>query len=238
MKTGNRILPIDLGGVNSYLITTDGGFILVDTGGHLTTDRVFDNRREALMKSLKDFGCVKGSLRLLLLTHGDNDHAANAAYLREKLGGVIAIHPADLDLVENPTLPMMMAGFRYRSAELQAMYDRMKTLITGLTQKTLADFEKFHPDILLADGLSMEDYGVDAKVVHLPGHTAGSVGLLFSDGSFLSGDTLVNVGKPSSAINATDFDRLDQSLLRLRKMDIRMVYPGHGAPFAFADWNE
>ena len=45
MSDKNTIITIDLGGVNSYLLTVENGFVLVDTGGHLTMDKIIDNRR-------------------------------------------------------------------------------------------------------------------------------------------------------------------------------------------------
>ena len=39
-------------------------------------------------------------LRLIVLTHGDYDHAGNAAYLREKYGSKVAMHRDDSGRVE------------------------------------------------------------------------------------------------------------------------------------------
>lgn len=231
----NRIIPIDLGGVNSYLVEAEQGFVLVDTGGHLVLDRTFDNRRQKLLDVLETNGCTPGRLRLILLTHGDNDHAANAAYLRQTFQAPIAMHPADLPLVQNPDLPLLMASFRYRSPILRIIFRLMKSKITLVTRKTLEDFEGFQPDLLLEDGMDVSSYGINARVVSLPGHTPGSVGLLFPDGSFLSGDTLVNNKKPAGAPNAADFNALSQSIIRLKKMHIQKVYPGHGTPFSFRE---
>lgn len=229
----NRIIPIDLGGVNSYLVEAEQGFVLVDTGGHLVLDRSFDNRRQRLLDALETNGCTPGHLRLILLTHGDNDHAANAAYLRQTFQAPIAMHPADLPLVQNPDLPLLMASFRYRSPILRMIFRLMKNKITLVTRKTLEDFETFQPDVLLEDGMALSGYGIDARVVSLPGHTPGSVGLLFRDGSFLSGDTLVNNKKPAGAPNAADFQALSQSITLLKGMNIQTVYPGHGSTFSF-----
>ncbi|MDF2936307.1 MAG: hypothetical protein K0Q90_1680 [Paenibacillaceae bacterium] len=231
----NRILPIDLGGVNSYLVEAEEGFVLVDTGGHLVLDKNFDNRRQRLTDALEKAGCTPGRLRLIVLTHGDNDHAANAAYLRQTLQAPIALHPADLPLVVNPDLPLLMGSFRYRSLVLRLVFRLMKSKITLVTRKTLEDFEAFQPDIALEDGMNLNGYGIEARVISLPGHTPGSVGLLFRDGSLLSGDTLVNNKKPAGAPNAADFKALSQSITRLKGMDIYTVYPGHGMPFSFRE---
>lgn len=229
----SKIIPIELGGVNSYLVEAERGFVLVDTGGHLVMDKSFDNRRQKLLEALEAAGCTPGQLRLILLTHGDNDHTANASFLRQTFGAPIALHPADLPLVDNPDLTLLLGSFQYRSVLLRLIFRLMKGKITHITRKTLADFETFHPDILLADGMDLNEYGIEAKVISLPGHTPGSVGLIFEDGSLLSGDTLVNNKKPAHAPNAADFKALSQSVSRLRSLNVHTVYPGHGAPFPF-----
>jgi len=83
---------INLGGVNCYLAKTDVGYILIDTG--------FLSKRAKLEQELAAAGCRPGNLNLIILTHGDTDHADNAAYLREKYGAKIALHPVEAPVVE------------------------------------------------------------------------------------------------------------------------------------------
>jgi hydroxyacylglutathione hydrolase len=235
-RANNTVIPIDLVGVNSYLIAAENGYVLVDTGGHLTMDKTFDDRRNKLMEALAAVGCSKGELRLILLTHGDNDHVANAAYIRRKFNVPIAMHPGDLELVENPTLETMMGSFQYQSVLFKLVFQLMKKKIKMLTKKTLEDYESFTPDILLSNKMELKDYGLEGTVIHLPGHTAGSIGLLLNNGSFVAGDTFVNNQKPAAAPNAVDFDQLYVSIDSLRNLGIRTVYPGHGHPFVFSDY--
>ena len=61
-------------------------------------------------------------------------------------------------------------------------------------------FEKFKSDLYLRDGQSMDAYGLDAKVLHLPGHTKDSLGILTADGAFFAGDNLTNNPKPDIAV--------------------------------------
>jgi hydroxyacylglutathione hydrolase len=236
-KASNTIIPIDLGGVNSYLICTENGYVLVDTGGHLTMDKTFDNRRKKLMEVLVSAGCMKDNLRLILLTHGDNDHVANASFISKEFDAPIAMHPGDLTLVKDPTLETMMGSFQYQSVLFQLVFRLMKKKIEKLTEKTLEDYESFTPDILLSDKMNLKDYGLEGIVIHLPGHTAGSIGLLLGDGSFIAGDTFVNNKRPAAAPNAVDFDKLYASIENLRSRGIRTVYPGHGHPFVFSSYN-
>lgn len=233
MSDKNTIITIDLGGVNSYLLTVDNGFVLVDTGGHLTMDKIFDNRRSKLLEALKESGCTKDNLRLILLTHGDNDHTSSAAFLRTHFDAPIALHPEDLPLVANPTTSLWMKSFQYHSPVYKLVFKLLKGKITRLTQKTLEEFEPFQPDLLLSNGMRLVEYGIDGEILHLPGHTYGSIGLLLSNGSLIAGDTLANNGKPSAAVNALDFNKMYKSIETLRSKSIQKVFPGHGNPFHF-----
>jgi glyoxylase-like metal-dependent hydrolase (beta-lactamase superfamily II) len=70
--------------VNCYGITTERGFVLVDTG--------MRKHRTALEERLRSAGLDLTSLRLILITHGDSDHIGSAEYLRKKCGAPIAMH--------------------------------------------------------------------------------------------------------------------------------------------------
>jgi len=230
-----EIIRIDLNGVNSYIAKCESGFILFDTGGHITMDQKFTNRRELLLKELEAAGCTEHNLKLIVLTHGDNDHSCNAAYLREHFNAKIAMHSNDRELVENPTLEKWMESYQYNSVELQQMFLQYKELIIKVTQKTLDEFERFSPDILLEDGFDLSPYGLDATVIHVPGHTKGSVAILTKSGDLIAGDTFANNGKPSPSPNAIDFPQLADSIGRLKDLPIEMIYPGHGNPFSFKE---
>lgn len=233
-----EILRIDLGGVNAYLGKQDGVFILFDTGGHLTTDKEYDGRRDRLKKELVRAGCTPENLKLIVLTHGDNDHAANVKYISDAYHAKIAMHADDLDLVQNPTADRMMQSFRYSSPALNLVFKIMKKRIRKINEKVLRDFETFTPDILLKEGDSLSDCGFDARILHVPGHTKGSIGILTSGGDLIAGDTFVNLKKPAPALNAVDFKELRKSIEELKTRNIKTVYPGHGAPFAMKDFTD
>ncbi len=225
-----NIIRIDLDGVNSYLCETADGFVLFDTGGHLSRDKQFVNRRGKLENELEKAGCKQGNLKLVVLTHGDSDHTANAFYIREKYKTRIAMHAGDAEMAKDPTPERMMENFRFRALKYRLVSPFVKKLVSRVTTKQLSDFESFDPDILLEDGSSLLDYGLDARVIHLPGHTDGSIGILLNDGSLISGDTYTCSGKLMPAPNAKDFAALDRSIGRLEGMNIKKVYPGHGEP--------
>lgn len=228
-----EVIRIDLNGVNAYLLKSENSFVLVDTGGYLLRDGELTNRREILTKSLEDAGCTGQKLKLILLTHGDNDHSGNAAFLKERYQSKIAIHNDDRELVEQPTVETWMKSFRYGSWVMKLAFQLLKKTITKVTEKTLAVFESFSPDLLLEDGFDLSAYGVAATVICIPGHTKGSVAVLTPNGDLIAGDTFTNMKKPKIAPNADDFKQLVTSVEKLKKYPIKTVCPGHGEPFPY-----
>lgn len=225
-----KIISIYLDGVNCYLAESNGQFILFDTGGPIIMDSRPNSRREPLVKELQRAGCTPDNLKLIVLTHGDIDHVYNAAYLREKFNAKIAMHPGDLQYVEEPSIQTIMKNYKFRSYRHDLMSDEMQTYMRKFSLEALADFQRFSPDILIEDGFSLQKYHFDGEIIHIPGHTDGSIGILFGNGSFISGDIFSNA---TTAINASDFKVLDGSVEKLKKYSITTVYTGHSMPFDF-----
>ncbi len=70
-----------------------------------------------------------------------------------------------------------------------------------------------------------------ARVVHLPGHSSGSIGILTDAGTLFCGDLLENTRCPAAGSIIDDPSAVGASLACLGELPVAMVYPGHGAPF-------
>jgi glyoxylase-like metal-dependent hydrolase (beta-lactamase superfamily II) len=214
----SAIVPIHFGGllgygVNCYLIRMETGFVLIDTG--------ISPKRAELVGELDRAGCRPGNLRLIVLTHGHGDHVGNCAFLREQYGAKIAMHRGDSTIVE---------GGGVETGFIGRMILRLITFIAGIGKT-----DSFSADIYLEEGQGLSEYGLDAKVLHLPGHSDGSIGILMQSGDFFCGDIFVNKFKPSRHSIVTDAEAFDASVTRLKTLDAGTVYPGHGKPFQASD---
>lgn len=228
-----EIIRIDLNGVNAYLLKSDNGFVLVDAGGPLLLDKEAVDRGAILEKTLDKEGCNARNLHLIILTHGDLDHVFYAPYIKDKYKSKIAIHKNDCYLVNKPTIDDFMNSFKYRSFTYKIVFKLMKDKIYKIGMKQLGAFETFSPDILIDDHFNLSDFGAQGEVLHIPGHTLGSIGILTKDNHLISGDVLANMKKPEMAPNAYDFELLSHSVNKLKQFKINRVYPGHGEPFMF-----
>ena len=91
------------------------------------------------------------------------------------------------------------------------------------------------PDSTITDGSSVEVGTLQLRVIATPGHTPGSVSLLYEpeNGAWLlSGDTLFRRGIGRTDLPGGDEDAIYESILtRLYPLPAdTLVYPGHGAP--------
>ena len=197
---------------NSYLIKTNTGYILIDTG--------YPTNRKDLDKQLADAGCTPRNLKLILITHGHFDHTGNCAFLRQKYGVPIAMHKGDLQMVETGDM------FYNKNIIMRAFG---KILFFLLLRGT---FQKFTPDILIEDKHDLTTYGLEAKIIHIPGHSKGSIGILTTDNNFICGDLLTNIKKPQKNTLIDSQEELDASMEQIKNLKIVMIYPGHGTPFS------
>lgn len=213
---------IKLKNVNCYLVKLDDGYILIDTG--LSKNRV------EVEKSIKQSGCKYGDLKLILLTHGDSDHAGNCAYIRKIFGSKIAMHYEDLGMVERGDFT-----WNRNMNYLMKIFGKIFVRLLGLRLKKV---DRFKPDIYLDEGQSLSDYGFNATVYNLPGHSKGSIGFLTTEGDFFCGDLLMNKKVPTKTDLIANKEAFKKSVDKLRTLDINVVYPGHGNPFLIKEFFE
>lgn len=210
-----KIMQIDCGMVNCYLVSDGNQSILVDTGIEQYRDKVAGLYADA-------------GVKLIVLTHGHNDHIQNAVYLSEKLKAPIAIHKADAELARNNQLqPLKSRGALGRVLKMFSELSFKKTRL-----------EDFRPDLFLKDGDLLNDYGINARVVALEGHTNGSIGLDIDGKYFLAGDALMNMFKPSVPRIFHNKEKMLESVEKISNLGERMIYFGHGGPAQNRNWSK
>jgi hydroxyacylglutathione hydrolase len=211
------IIPVIGSIANWYLLRAERGFVLVDTGAVLNRGR--------LRRVLRESGCRPGAISLVVVTHADIDHAGNCAWLQRTYGAKIALHPAEL-----PAVTGNMFDNRARRVS-PFLRGAMRALGWWLGRP-------FVPDVLLDEERDLHEYGLDARVLFLPGHSQGSVGVLTAEGDLFCGDLLNNArGRPVKNRLVDVPEEMDASAARLAPLGVRTVYPGHGRPFRWHDFS-
>ncbi len=135
----------------------------------------------------------------IILTHGHFDHVVAINEVRRFTGADVYIHSLDAVMLKDRHLSFLPKSF-----------------------------ETDEPEHLLNDGDVIDIGSSSFTVIHTPGHTRGSICLMFNYG-MISGDTLFyrNIGRCD--LPGGDEDTIMQSLEKLASMSIvGTVYPGHG----------
>ena len=190
---------------NCYLIINENKAILVDTCSEEAYDTVVNE-------------CSKYDLQLIVLTHVHFDHAQNAARLSEHFGVPVAFHKADIKLFDS-----------FDEQPLKS-YGIVGKAVLMLSLKVLRNSTVLLPEnhFFIKEGDSLSQYGIDADIIELPGHTDGSVGVDVEGKSLIAGDALDNWIFPATGHLYYDIDSLKKSADRISSLGERTVYYGHG----------
>lgn len=205
----NEIKRVSCGTVNCYLVSQQGKTILIDTGTAAYRKKV-----------LKE--CKNANVQLIILTHGHCDHIQNTVFLSRKLKAPVAMSDGDIELIEdNLKQPLYAKG-------LFGKFLRFYSVFTIKYMKKRKAMEQFCPNIILKDGMNLDEFGIQAEVVGLPGHTKGSIGILVGGKDFFIGDALMNMTVLTLPRIYTDEEQMRKSADKIWKMKNTMIYFGHG----------
>jgi len=172
-----------------------------ETKEAVVIDPGFGSQREAdeIVSFISENGL---KLKYIVNTHGHPDHTCGNGLVRSRFNVQICVHEADA----------YMFGESGKSVARYFGFDCVSPAA----------------DILLRDGDSVKFGGVNLKVLHSPGHSAGSI-MLLGEKEVFTGDTLF-----AGSIGRTDFPGSSERdvYLSLKKLlglpDFFVVYPGHG----------
>ncbi len=196
---------------NCYLLSGDNGSILIDTCNFKDGPKIYERIKDR-------------NVKLILLTHCHFDHVSSAKYLSKKLDVPIAMSEADMHLIGNGKASILHG--KTTLGKFMAFFSQ------GVLKK--ATYSAFTPEVTLEDGMELSEYGVNAHVVALPGHTNGSVGVLTEDGNFVVGDAMFNMLRPTGSRLFEDKCVMEQSVEKIRKSGAKNIYVGHGNPVTIA----
>lgn len=210
-------LPLD--GVNLYLLQTDDGWILVDTG--MDHPQSF----KELNRQLDEIGVGMDDIQLILLTHNHPDHTGMAGRLQEKTNATIAIHENDVEAnMDDQSKTIEETLLRNGLSE-----DRIIQL-KKMGQQMGATSKPFQPDWLLKGDERIPAGEYHFQVLLTPGHSQGHVCLYDRERQvLLSGDHILPKITPNIEYGPHDplADYLS-SLKKIQALPVRLALPSHG----------
>lgn len=164
------------------------------------------NARKIAGRILK-LGIKLSEIDLLINTHAHFDHAGGDFFFRDE-GCKIAAHELDSKAIESGDEEITAANL-FGAKMIPVRVDRK-----------------------LRDGDVIDMGSVSFMVLHVPGHTAGSLCLWDPESGILfSGDLVFREGIGRTDLPTGDYELLLKSLERIAQLKPKKVYPGHGPSF-------
>jgi len=193
-----------------YLITTDEGLVLIDTGTAISHRRI--------LRAIADLGYTPSQLRHILITHADGDH----------VGGVV------------PLVAISQARVYTSAIEAEAMARgqfsrqlRLRGLLRFLfwLAQPLYRVQPFEAVEVVKEGDILPGLG-GLRVIETPGHTPGHLSFFaFGSGILFAGDSIAYHGgrmRPPFASVTWNEELALASLYKQSALRPRIVCLGHG----------
>ncbi|MFF3482266.1 MBL fold metallo-hydrolase [Streptomyces sp. NPDC002701] len=236
-----------LGSTLVYVVDTDRGPVLVDTG--------WDDPAswDALTEGLVACGTAVAEIHGVVITHHHPDHHGLSARVREASGAWVAMHAADISVVRRTRETEPGRWLAYMADKLTAAgapEEHVAPLRTARRSR-LPGFSPALPDREIVPGELLDLAGRRLRAIWTPGHTPGHVclhleevhpGRLPGNGRLFSGDHLLpritpHIGLYEDPDDDTVPDPLGDyldSLERIGSLGPAEVLPAHLHPFTDA----
>jgi hydroxyacylglutathione hydrolase len=198
----------NIGTANIFCVGTTTEFILIDTGIFMKT--------KYLVEDLNQNGFKLENLKTIILTHCHCDHIGGVRDLVDNSNAKVAAHKEDIPyilqqkIIDGPYHGMMI--------EEQKAMKQLKKEVENV-------------DVILSDNDFIESF----KVIHVPGHTPGSIALYNEDNkSMLFGDVIrenkkdgLSIGKPEKFNLNTEQVKRDAKKLLNYSIKYALLSHGH-----------
>lgn len=200
----NLTHPIDC---HVYLLNGGDEYALIDAGGGVEPERI--------VARIEEDGLDPAKVKHLLLTHAHADHAAGAAWLRERFDLRVAGSAETAEWVSDGNEEKISLG----AAKRAGVYPEDYT------------FHACPVETVLADGDTYRVGDVELTAIATPGHSAGMLSFVFEeDGtrSAFTGDTIFAGGRILlQDIWDCSVQQSCRSVERLAELELDGLYPGH-----------
>lgn len=217
--------------LNAYLVKSNEGCLLIDTGWNV------DEAYDALVRQLGDAGVSFDDLKYVVITHGHPDHYGLVDRLQHKTRAQLVIHHIEMAWVKSRC--------EHLTEHLEEMGRWLR--VNGVPETVSAERQRARQTLRMLTVPSMPSYVVhggehlklgdwDFEIIWTPGHAPGHICLYERARRMLfSGDHILSPITPNVSLHSvTEDNPLGNYLRSLRQVEglpVDMVFPAHGEVF-------
>lgn len=208
---GAKIYQVLKGTNKVFLIIQNDKKILVDSGKN--------NKWKRLQKNLSKLKI--NQIDYLILTHAHYDHVENAARIQKKFKALIINHKSDTN------------NLQIGVTQIPKGTNFFTRFLTNFGAEKLDFVKKFEPsetNIEINYFLDLKQFGLDAQIIHTPGHSTGSISIIINNEIAIVGDAMFGFFKNSIFPPfADDINLMKQSWIKLFNTNCTIFLPSHGS---------
>lgn len=222
-----RIISYTGRGSNGYFLLGEN-IICIDSGNL--------SSKEAFLEVCNQHEIAPESIKLIVITHGHEDHFQNSNAMREATGAPILCHEKAAAALREGQKPHVlprneigMIAFRHGQEMERMMAEHPEQMQPQIP------IEPVEPDITFTGTYDLTPWGIRGKIIETPGHSPGCVSVVLESGAALVGDLVMtepDSKQPVIAMFTYREGNNDEVLSSVEKIlplaDI--FYSGHGAP--------
>lgn len=200
---------------NVYFIRSAVGWMVIDTG--------HSHKQMKLLKFMLKNNINPCEIKVIILTHAHYDHVGNVAWLKKITKAKVFIHKNEADFLSNSYSGILKGTGVFTNFIVKL----------GKIFPKLMYFEGVKPDEIIRNDMNLRAYGFPAQIIHTPGHSSGSVSIVFDNGVAFVGDLCINFKFRKTILPPfiEDEDLLLNSWEKLNSYHANRFYPGHGKNF-------
>ncbi len=204
------IHTLSLGYVNSFLLQGDQSNILIDTG--------LPGKEKKLWHQLEGLAIAPESIKLIIITHAHQDHTGGLSTVKQRTGAQVLCHENEAEFLRSG-INSRVVTHTWLLKKLMAMVKETKV-------------NPVEPDILIQNEFPLTSYGIDGKVIHTPGHTAGALSVIIEGKSAFVGDIVMKLPLVSKGsyhpVVGQDLEQVYESWQKIIDTGIETIYMAHG----------
>ena len=210
-----EVKTIRLGSSNVHFIRTAVGYLMVDAGSSGNFNK--------LMRFLRKEKIRVCDIRYVFITHVHHDHVGNLKDLMAVSDAKVIAHELEKEYLEQGIVKIP-DGIGFFPKLIAAL---------GRGNRRVLRYKACNVDFPVHSSLDLHSMGFPGKVFHTPGHTEGSLSLIFDDGDAFVGDTCFSLFRRKKLLPpfVNDLQSLYHSWELLNNKSATRFYPGHGKPF-------